>query len=81
MAMMMTTEVHRGLASTFEEAREQLVLANRILSNEGVLDGLGHVSVRHPEKADVFLQSRSLGPELVTEADILEIDLDGTVLT
>jgi 3-hydroxy-2-methylpyridine-4,5-dicarboxylate 4-decarboxylase len=81
MAMMMSTEVHEGLAKTVEEARGQLVLANQILSNENLLDGLGHVSVRHPKDANVFLQSRSLSPELVTEADILEIDLDGKVIT
>ncbi len=51
----------------------ELVLANRILVAEGVLDGYGHVSVRTgPER---FLLSRSLAPELVTDADILEFDL------
>ena len=55
---------------------EDLVAANRILAQEGVLDGWGHVSVRHDRDPSRFLLSRSLAPELVTAADILEFDLD-----
>ena len=55
---------------------EDLVAANRILAQEGVLDGWGHVSVRHDRDPNRFLLSRSLAPELVTAADILEFDLD-----
>ena len=59
------------LASTLGD----LVAANRILAGLGVLDGFGHVSVRHPERADRYLLSRSLAPELVTRADIVTYDL------
>jgi ribulose-5-phosphate 4-epimerase/fuculose-1-phosphate aldolase len=52
----------------------ELVLANRILANEGVLDAFGHVSVRHPQHADRFLLSGSRAPELVQLADLLEYD-------
>jgi len=43
----------RGSAATadsnaVDEAISDLVAANRILADEGVLDGFGHVSVRHP---------------------------------
>ncbi len=55
---------------------EDLVAANRILANQGVLDGYGHVSVRHPKNAERYFLSRSLAPELVTAADIMEYDLD-----
>jgi ribulose-5-phosphate 4-epimerase/fuculose-1-phosphate aldolase len=55
---------------------EELVAANRILARQGVLDGFGHVSARHPERPGRFLLSRSLAPELVTAADIMEFDLD-----
>jgi ribulose-5-phosphate 4-epimerase/fuculose-1-phosphate aldolase len=55
---------------------EDLVAANRILAAEGVVDGYGHVSVRHDKAADRYLLSRSLAPELVTAEDILEFDLD-----
>src|ERR1700744_4108487 len=53
----------------------ELALANRILAHEGVLDAFGHVSVRHPTDPSRFYLARSLAPELVTDADILEFDL------
>jgi ribulose-5-phosphate 4-epimerase/fuculose-1-phosphate aldolase len=62
------------------KAIDDLVIANRILADQGVLDGYGHVSVRDPEHPDRFLLSRSLAPEMVTAADILEHDLDGNVV-
>ena len=55
---------------------ENLVAANRILAMQGVLDGWGHVSVRHNRDPNRFLLSRSLAPELITAKDILEFDLD-----
>jgi len=55
---------------------EDLVAANRILAQQGVVDGYGHVSVRDPRDPNRYLMSRSLAPELVTAADILEYDLD-----
>jgi HCOMODA/2-hydroxy-3-carboxy-muconic semialdehyde decarboxylase len=54
-----------------------LVLSNRILANEGVVDAFGHVSVRHPERPGQFVISRSLGPELVAEDDLQLFSLDG----
>jgi 3-hydroxy-2-methylpyridine-4,5-dicarboxylate 4-decarboxylase len=66
---------------TAKEAIAQLVLANRILSNEGLFDYLGHVSARNPENPKTFFISRSCAPELVTKADILEVDFNGKVLT
>jgi ribulose-5-phosphate 4-epimerase/fuculose-1-phosphate aldolase len=56
---------------------EDLVAANRILYNEGVVDGFGHVSVRHDKSAERFLLARSMAPGLVTAADILEHNRDG----
>ena len=53
-----------------------LVAANRILAREGVLDGWGHVSVRHNLDPGRYLLSRSLAPEFVSVSDILEFDLD-----
>jgi HCOMODA/2-hydroxy-3-carboxy-muconic semialdehyde decarboxylase len=60
------------------ELREQLVLANRILAAEGVLDAFGHVSVRTAERPDRFLLAWARAPELVEDADLLEFHLDGT---
>jgi ribulose-5-phosphate 4-epimerase/fuculose-1-phosphate aldolase len=55
---------------------DDLVAANRILVDQGVLDGYGHVSVRHPADPNRYLMARSVAPELVTAGDILEYDLD-----
>jgi HCOMODA/2-hydroxy-3-carboxy-muconic semialdehyde decarboxylase len=54
-----------------------LVIANRILANENIVDAYGHVSIRHPDKPDRFYLARSLAPELVDQDDILEFTLDG----
>ena len=56
---------------------EDLVLANRILSNEGVLDAFGHVSARHPTSAERFLISHTRAPELVEADDLQLLDLRG----
>ncbi len=55
---------------------EDLVAANRILAEHGVIDAYGHVSVRSPSNPKRYLLARSIAPELVTEGDILEYDLD-----
>lgn len=53
-----------------------LVIANRILANEDVVDAYGHVSIRHPDNPKRFFLSRSLAPDLVTKDDIVELDLE-----
>ena len=55
---------------------EDLVAANRILVDQEVLDGFGHVSIRHPHDPNRYLMARNIAPALVTTADILEYDLD-----
>ena len=61
------------------ELLEDLALANHILVNEGVLDGFGHISVRHPTHPERFFIARSMAPALVTPEDIVEVDLNGEV--
>jgi ribulose-5-phosphate 4-epimerase/fuculose-1-phosphate aldolase len=56
---------------------EELVVANRILFDQGVVDAFGHVSARHDKAPDRFLLARNMAPALVTAADLLEFDLDG----
>jgi HCOMODA/2-hydroxy-3-carboxy-muconic semialdehyde decarboxylase len=56
---------------------DKLVLANRILYRNGVVDGFGHVSARHDRSPDHFLLARSMAPALVRRDDILTFDLDG----
>ena len=53
-----------------------IVVANRVLAEHGVIDGYGHVSARSATNPNRYFISRSLAPELVTEADIMEFDLD-----
>ena len=61
--------------STLTTVVNDLVAANRILAGLEVLDAFGHVSVRDPGRADCFLLSRSLAPELVTPDDIMTFDM------
>ena len=60
-----------------ENLLNDLVIANRILAHEDVVDAYGHVSVRHPGRPSHFFLSRSLAPEFVTREDIIEFTLDG----
>jgi ribulose-5-phosphate 4-epimerase/fuculose-1-phosphate aldolase len=56
---------------------EDLVYANRILYNQAVLDGFGHVSVRSDKDPSHFLMARSMAPGLVTSNDIMEFNREG----
>ena len=58
---------------------DELVTGNRILFTEGVVDGFGHISVRHDANPERFLIARSMAPGLVTAADIVECDMQGEV--
>src|SRR5882672_9833142 len=66
--------------STLDNVLNDLVIANRILANEDIVDAYGHVSIRHPDKPDHFFLARSLAPEFITRDDILEFDLEGRVV-
>ena len=61
-----------------EPAVRDLVVANRILAHEGVVDAYGHVSIRNPANPERFLLSCSRSPELVQQSDIMEFELDGS---
>jgi ribulose-5-phosphate 4-epimerase/fuculose-1-phosphate aldolase len=56
---------------------QDLVVANRILAREDVVDAYGHVSVRNPDNPKHFFLSRSVAPELVERDDVVELGLDG----
>ena len=62
--------------SKLDNLLNDLVIANRILANEDVVDAYGHVSVRHPDRADRFFLARSLAPEFITRDDIIEFNLE-----
>jgi len=55
---------------------KDLAAASRILVSQGVVDGFGHVSMRHPSAPDRYLMARSIAPALVTPDDLIEYDLD-----
>ena len=59
------------------KAMRDVVVANRILAHEGVVDAFGHVSVRHPDDAESYIMARSRAPALVTLDDIMVFSLDG----
>ena len=63
--------------SNLDNIFRDLVIANRILATEEVVDAYGHVSIRHPDNPNHFLIARSLAPDLVTADDIVELGLDG----
>jgi ribulose-5-phosphate 4-epimerase/fuculose-1-phosphate aldolase len=56
---------------------EKLATANQILFDQGVVDGFGHISVRHDKSPDHFLLSCNRAPGLVRPEDILSYDLNG----
>jgi HCOMODA/2-hydroxy-3-carboxy-muconic semialdehyde decarboxylase len=56
---------------------EDLVVANHILYDQGVVDAFGHISVRHDSRPDRFLLARNMAPGRVTAGDIVEFTLDG----
>ena len=65
-----------------EVALNELVIANRILANENVVDAYGHVSVRHPANPERFFMAHMLAaPEIVEHKDLIEFTLDGKAVT
>jgi ribulose-5-phosphate 4-epimerase/fuculose-1-phosphate aldolase len=58
--------------------KRDLVIANRILAQQDVLDAYGHVAMRHPLDPQKYFLARSLSPAIVEEEDIVEFHLDGT---
>ena len=56
---------------------EDLVVANHILYDQGVVDAFGHISVRHDTRPDRFLLARNMAPGRVGADDIVEFTLDG----
>src|ERR1700720_389947 len=63
--------------SQLDDLLRDLVVANRILSREDVVDAYGHISIRHPDNPKHFFLARSVSPELVERDDIVELGLDG----
>lgn len=67
-------------AAVIDDALTKLVLANRILARENVIDDFGHVSMRNPVNPERYFISRSRSPALVTKGDLMEFTLDGELI-
>src|SRR3989442_11105077 len=70
----------KSLMDKLDQAIRDVVIGNRILAHEGVVDAYGHVSVRHPRDPGRYFLSRSRAPELVELGDVIEYDLSGTAV-
>lgn len=62
------------------DGMRELVVANRILAREGVVDAFGHASIRHPGEPGRYIMARSRAPELVTIDDLMVFEADGAPL-
>ena len=74
--MQMADSTARAPQRQDAERITDLVVANHILADQGVVDGFGHVSVRAASNPQHYFISRSRAPSLVMAADIMEYDLD-----
>src|SRR5262245_40446888 len=71
------TPEHRPAQGDSDEQRiADLVVASRILVQEGVLDSFGHVTVRSLNDPNHYFMPRAMPPALVTAKDIVELNLD-----
>jgi L-ribulose-5-phosphate 4-epimerase len=59
-----------------DELRHKVVSACKILDSEGIMDELGHFSVRVPGKDQVLMNGK-ISPGQATEEDIVLLDLKG----
>ena len=62
-----------AVTETLTTTIRELVDANHILFDQGVVDGFGHVSARHPERPDRFLLARSMAPDRLSHDTIASI--------
>jgi ribulose-5-phosphate 4-epimerase/fuculose-1-phosphate aldolase len=72
----MSDNVPRSGGPIANELVRDLAAASRILAAHGVVDGFGHVSMRHPSAPERYFMARSIAPALVTPDDIIEYDLE-----
>lgn len=55
------------------QRKTDLVIAYKILVNEGILDSFGHISVRSTKDPNIFFMPRALPPALVSLEDLMEM--------
>jgi len=61
---------------TEDNARQALVVATRILVQQGLMDTFGHVSLRHPTSRDKYLLATSVAPSEVSVDNVVTFDLE-----
>src|SRR5262249_17843293 len=66
--------------NTVQRTIKDLVIANRILANLGIVDAFGDVSARHPTEPGRFFLARPVSPAAVVPADVMEFGGDGAPL-
>jgi ribulose-5-phosphate 4-epimerase/fuculose-1-phosphate aldolase len=69
-----------GYADLDPAVAVDLVAANHILAENGVLDSFGHVSIRDPRNPDRYLQMQAIAPRDVTVDDLITFDLDSKAI-
>lgn len=60
---------------------DDLVAANRVLYTKGIVDGLGHISMRHDKDPSKYVLAAERAPALVEKQDLAIYDLDSNALT
>lgn len=61
------------------ELKRDVIIAGRVLSQQKLVAGFGHVSARIPD-SELFLITPRIGLALVTENDLLTLNLQGEVV-
>jgi ribulose-5-phosphate 4-epimerase/fuculose-1-phosphate aldolase len=68
-----------SMMPSLDDLKRDLVTSCRILANEQIIDAFGHISVRISDM-DRFLIPPFVSAAMVTEADLLTLNLDGKVV-
>jgi ribulose-5-phosphate 4-epimerase/fuculose-1-phosphate aldolase len=71
----------QGAPQADQALLDDLVAANRILYAKNIVDGLGHVSVRHDKNPDLYVLAAERAPGLVKREDLAIYDLDSNAQT
>jgi ribulose-5-phosphate 4-epimerase/fuculose-1-phosphate aldolase len=74
------TPAKAAAPQTESQLIDELVTSNRILHQQGINDAFGHVSVRSNQNPTHYYLARSLAPDLVTAADVIEYDADSNAV-
>jgi HCOMODA/2-hydroxy-3-carboxy-muconic semialdehyde decarboxylase len=74
------TNLMPGYSDLDPAIARDLVAANHVLAENGVLDSFGHVSIRDPRSPQRYLQMQAIAPRDVAVEDIITFDLDSNAI-